>query len=81
MKISRVRDYFLGIFVFLVLGTLVALVYNYEKDKGHRDLAKRIAELSPRGGPPETLEGLRKAIAAYEDRIELNVKEGVQTGV
>jgi tetratricopeptide (TPR) repeat protein len=81
LKIGRIRDFILGISVLLLIGLLIALVYNYEKGKGHRDLAKRIAEISPRGGPPETIEGLREAIAAYEDRIELNVKEGVQTGV
>jgi tetratricopeptide (TPR) repeat protein len=56
-------------------------VYRHEKSKVHQDLAKRIAELSPRGGPPETIEGLKTAIAAYEAQIELNVKEGAQTGV
>ncbi|MDR2134132.1 MAG: tetratricopeptide repeat protein [Treponema sp.] len=81
MNINRVRDFVLGIFVFLVIGGLVALVYNFERGKNHRELAKRIAEISPRGGPPETVEGLREAIAAYEAQIELNVKEGVQTGV
>jgi tetratricopeptide (TPR) repeat protein len=44
-------------------------------------LVKRINELSPRGGPPETIDGLRQAIALYEDQIERNVKEGAQTGV
>jgi tetratricopeptide (TPR) repeat protein len=65
----------------LIIGLVVMVVYRYEAGKTHRDLAKRIAELSPRGGPPETIEGLRAAIAAYEAQIELNVKEGAQTGV
>jgi tetratricopeptide (TPR) repeat protein len=67
--------------VLLIIGALVVVVYRYESGKTHRDLAKRIAELSPRGGPPETIEGLKAAIAAYEDQIELNVKEGAQAGV
>ncbi|HCC36897.1 MAG TPA: hypothetical protein DEQ14_04400 [Treponema sp.] len=78
---SKVKNTILGILVFLVLGGGVTLVYRHEKSKTHRDLAKRIAEISPRGGPPETIEGLREAIAAYEAQIELNVKEGAQTGV
>ncbi|MDR1587512.1 MAG: tetratricopeptide repeat protein [Treponema sp.] len=78
---GRVKDFILGFFVFLVVGGLITLVYNYEKGKTHRDLAKRIAGISPRGGPPETFEGLRETIAAYEAQIELNVKEGAQTGV
>jgi tetratricopeptide (TPR) repeat protein len=78
---KRIKDAFWGIAVLLIISALVVMVYRYETGKGHRDLAKRIAELSPRGGPPETIEGLRAAIAAYEDQIELNVKEGAQTGV
>ncbi|MDR1240069.1 MAG: tetratricopeptide repeat protein [Treponema sp.] len=77
----RIKDAFWGILVLLIIGALVVVVYRYEANKNHRDLAKRIAELSPRGAPPETIEGLRAAIAAYEDQIELNVKEGAQTGV
>jgi tetratricopeptide (TPR) repeat protein len=56
------------------------VMYKYIKNKPHNDLAKRVAELSPMGGPPETIEGLRTAIALYEAQIELNVKEGAQTG-
>ena len=47
----------------------------------NRELARRMAEISPRGGPPETIDGLRRAIALYEEQIERNVKEGAQTGV
>jgi tetratricopeptide (TPR) repeat protein len=78
---KKIKDVFLGIVVLLIIGAIVLVVYRYETGKVHRDLAKRIAELSPRGGPPETIEGLRAAIAAYEAQIELNVKEGAQTGV
>jgi tetratricopeptide (TPR) repeat protein len=78
---KKIKESLLGIAVLLIIGALVVVVYRYETGKTHRDLAKRIAELSPRGGPPETIEGLRAAIAAYEDQIELNVKEGAQTGV
>jgi tetratricopeptide (TPR) repeat protein len=78
---KRIKDVILGLFVLLIVAVLVIIVYRYEAGKTHRDLAKQIAELSPRGGPPETIEGLKAAIAAYEKQIELNVKEGAQTGV
>jgi tetratricopeptide (TPR) repeat protein len=78
---KRIKETTLGILVFLIIATLVLLIYKWEKDRGHSYLAKRISELSPRGGPPETIEGLKEAIAAYEAQIELNVKEGAQTGV
>jgi tetratricopeptide (TPR) repeat protein len=78
---KKIKDILLGIIVFAVIGSLIAVVYRNERGKAHRELAKRIAELSPRGGPPETIEGLREAIALYEAQIALNVKEGAQTGV
>ena len=78
---KRLKETVLGILVIVVLGSLIFWVYNREKGKTNRDLAKRIAELSPRGGPPETIEGLRTAIALYEEQIEKNVREGAQTGV
>ena len=77
----RVKDAIIGIFVLVSFGILVSMVYHYEIDKGHRDLAKRIIGVSSKGGPPETIEGLKQAIALYEKQIELNVKIGAQTGV
>ncbi|MDR0291043.1 MAG: tetratricopeptide repeat protein [Treponema sp.] len=78
---KKVKETFIGIFVVVVLIIIVAGVYKHETGKGNRALAKRIAELSPRGGPPETIEGLRSAIALYQAQIERNVNEGAQTGV
>ena len=78
---KKINDLILGLLVVLVLGGAVLGVYRYEKNKGHKNLAQRIAELSPRGGLPETIDDLKAAIAAYEAQIELNVKEGAQTGV
>jgi tetratricopeptide (TPR) repeat protein len=77
----KVKDAIVGLFMIVVFGALIVMVYNYEMDKGHRGLAKRIAGLSSKGGPPETIDGLKKAIALYEDQIEFNVKTGAQTGV
>jgi tetratricopeptide (TPR) repeat protein len=78
---KQIKELILGILVVLIIGTAMLWIYRYEKNKVHTNLAKRIAELSPRGGPPETIDGLKAAIAAYEAQIELNVKEGAQTGV
>jgi len=77
----KIKETIVGILVILFIGTLIVTVYRFEQNRVRGDLAKRVAELSPRGGPPETIEGLRKAIAAYEAQIELNVQDGVQTGV
>lgn len=78
---KKVKELVGGILILAVIGVLLVVIYNYGQNRVRADLAKRIAELSPRGGPPETIDGLKKAIAAYEAQIELNVKEGAQTGV
>ena len=78
---KKPKELAIGILILLIIGGLLAVIYNHGQSKVRGDLAKRIAELSPRGGPPETIEGLKKAIAAYEAQIALNVQEGAQTGV
>jgi tetratricopeptide (TPR) repeat protein len=77
----NVKDAVIGLLVVVIFGALIALVYHYEMNKGYRDLAKRIVGLSSRGKSPETIDDLKKAIALYENQIELNVKTGAQTGV
>jgi tetratricopeptide (TPR) repeat protein len=44
-------------------------------------LASRIADLSPRGAPPGTIEDLRKAIDLYQKKIDEHVRDAAQTGV
>ena len=78
---KKAKETILGIIVFAVLMTGVVLVFRSAFDKPNRELAKRIAELSPHGGPPQTIDGLRQAIALYEAQIEQNIKEGAQTGI
>jgi len=77
----NVKDAVVGLLVALIFGALVALVYHYEMNKSYRDLAKRIVGLSSNKGTPQTIDELKKAIALYENQIELNVKTGAQTGV
>jgi tetratricopeptide (TPR) repeat protein len=78
----RVKDAVIGLFVLVTFGALIVMVYHFEMEKGYRDLAKRIVGLSSKkGGPPETIDGLKNAIALYERQIDINVKTGAQTGV
>jgi tetratricopeptide (TPR) repeat protein len=77
---KQLKEIILGIIVIAAITSLVVFVYRYESNRQNRELARRIAELSPRGGPPQTIEGLRQAIALYEAQIERNVREGAQTG-
>jgi len=78
---KQFKEIVLGIVVILVFGWIITFVYRYESASRNKELEKRIAELSPRRGPPETIENLRQAIALYENQIERNVREGAQTGV
>jgi len=77
---TRKRDVVFGIFALLIIGVVLYGVTNYLQNKSRTDLAKRIAAISPRRGPPETIEGLRQAIALYEAQIEQHVKDAAQTG-
>jgi len=78
---KQFKEVVIAIIVILIFGWLITFVYRAESRKINRELVKRISEISPRRGPPETIEGLRQAIALYEDQIERNVREGAQTGV
>ncbi|MCL2758982.1 MAG: CDC27 family protein [Treponema sp.] len=78
---KRIKDFILAILILGAVGSLIYFIYQSGSVRTNRELAKRMAELSPRGGPPETIDGLRKAISLYEDQIERNVREGAQTGV
>jgi len=74
------KEIVIAIFVIAAVSFLLYSLVQSDNKKKNKELAKRIAELSPKGGPPETIEGLRQAITLYEDQIERNVREGAQTG-
>jgi tetratricopeptide (TPR) repeat protein len=78
---KKFKEIVLAILVLSIISFGMVWVYRYQQNKVRTSLTKRIVELSPRGGPPETIEGLKTAIAAYEKQIEINVKDGVQTGI
>jgi tetratricopeptide (TPR) repeat protein len=79
MKVRR-RGTILGLLAVILFVAGILGVYQYEKQKSRYQLARRIAELSPRGGIPVTIEGLRSAIAIYETAIEEHVRDAAQTG-
>jgi tetratricopeptide (TPR) repeat protein len=77
MKIKK--EAAIGIIIVLAFLTGFAGIVIHQKIKNRDDLAVRIAALSD--GPPSTIEGLRNAIAAYEQQIERHVKDAAQLGV
>ncbi|MDR0643037.1 MAG: tetratricopeptide repeat protein [Treponema sp.] len=79
MKIKQ-RGTVLGIVVLLLFAGLILGIYLTERQKSRYELARRIAEMSPRGGIPSTIEGLRAAIAIYEEAVEEHVQTAAQAG-
>ena len=77
---NKLKEFLMAIIILSAVGALIYFMYQSGSKSNNRNLAKQIAQISPRGGPPETIEGLRKAIALYEAQIERNVREGAQTG-
>jgi tetratricopeptide (TPR) repeat protein len=69
-----------GLAALLLIAGLILGIYLAERQKSRHELARRIAELSPRGGIPATVEGLRQAIAIYEEAVEEHVRDAAQTG-
>jgi tetratricopeptide (TPR) repeat protein len=69
-----------GLAVIFTAALVFAGILLYRSVKGRGELARRITELG-NGGPPETVEGLQRSIAAYEKRIEQHVKDAAQTAV
>jgi len=78
---KKFKEFVMAILILGAVGCLIYFIYQGTSARTSKELAKRMAEISPRGGPPETIDGLRRAIALYEDQIERNVREGAQTGV
>lgn len=77
----RFKEIVIGILAIAVIASLAHFMNQYDKNRRNRELARRIAELSPTGGVPQTIDALKEAIALYEAQIERNVKEAAQTGV
>jgi tetratricopeptide (TPR) repeat protein len=78
MKIRK--EVLIGLTVIAVVLISFLILIAYQRSKSRSDLASRIISLG-NGGPPETIEGLKKAITKYEKQIELHVKDAAQTGV
>ena len=70
-----------SIFILIVLAAGITGIFVYKKIATRNSLAAQIADLSPRGAPPQSIEDLRKAIALYEKKIDEHIKDAAQTGI
>jgi tetratricopeptide (TPR) repeat protein len=75
------KEALVGLGVIALIAAAILIFTGYQRNRQRDALARDIAALSPGNGPPETIEGLRTAIRAYEAKIEGHVKDAAQTGV
>jgi tetratricopeptide (TPR) repeat protein len=75
------KEAVIGVFVIALIAAAILGFTGRERDRRRGALAGEIVALNPKNGPPETIEGLRTAIKAYEAKIEGHVKDAAQTGV
>jgi tetratricopeptide (TPR) repeat protein len=75
------KEALIGVGVIVLIAAGILIFTGYERNKRRDTLAAQIAALNPKNGPPETIEGLRTALRAYEAKIEAYVKDAAQTGV
>jgi tetratricopeptide (TPR) repeat protein len=75
------REALIGVGVIVLIAAAILVFTGRERNRRRDALAREIAALNPRNGPPETIEGLRTAIRAYEAKIELHLKDAAQTGI
>jgi len=78
---KKLKEFIIAVIILAAAGFLIYFMYQSGSSRTNRELARRMAEINPRGGTPETIDGLRRSIALYEDQIERNIREGAQTGV
>jgi tetratricopeptide (TPR) repeat protein len=69
-----------AIIAFVIVAAGITGIIAYKKIGTRNSLARQIAELSPRGGPPQGIDDLRKAIGLYQQKIEEHVQDAARTG-
>lgn len=77
---KRRRDFFIGLLVFGILCAAIYGFFIYQNVSTRNTLAERIVAMG-NNRSPQTIEDIRAAIAAYEDRIEQHVKDAAQAGI
>ena len=78
---KKTKNVLLLVIVVVCVGVIVYGISMRQRFKSRNEFAERIFSLGDeRNPPPQTIEGLRSAIAYYEKRIDQNVKDVAKTG-
>jgi len=70
-----------SVFIFLLVAAGIIGIFAYKKIALRNSLAARIASLSSRGAPPQSIEDLRLAIDLYGKKIEEHIQDAGKTGI
>jgi len=70
-----------SIFLLILVAAGITGIIVYKKIALRNSLAARIAALSPRGAPPQSIEDLRAAIDLYGKKIEEHIQDAGRTGI
>jgi tetratricopeptide (TPR) repeat protein len=79
--VPKSRFLFIVAIIFMIGGGGALLFVGYRSSAARAGFAIRVAEMGSGGSPPQTIEGLKKAIATYEDRIEAGVSDAGKAGI
>ena len=80
MKITK--NVLLFVIIAGCIGVIIYGISMHQRFKSRNEFAERVFSLGDeRKPPPQTIEGLRSAIAYYEKRIEQNVQDVAKTGI
>jgi tetratricopeptide (TPR) repeat protein len=71
---------FRAVVAFIIVAAGITGIIAYKKIGTRNGLARQIAELSPRGAPPQGIDDLRKAIDLYEKKLEEHINDAARTG-
>jgi len=70
-----------SIFILILVAAGITGIFVYKKIALRNSLAARIAALSSRGAPPQSVEDLRAAIDLYGKKIEEHIQDAGRTGI
>jgi tetratricopeptide (TPR) repeat protein len=77
---KKSREIISGIFVIIILVTGAVVLYRAAKSRERAVFARSILSEGSRSGIPETIDGLREAIARYEKEIDQFVSTTARAG-